>query len=391
MLKKLSKIAFIAVILLILLAGLAQSLFFPNDILMYENRYAEKMPTFSLSTFLDGSYQDQVDAALSDQVHLSSLCKEIYNVSHSVLKESLLIPVAQLDPNRYIAFSGMLMFGGTHLAYYPRGLDAAAKNLEAFASCYNSIFASHPDTDFYIYFIEKDTEISFDSSKKTGTYEYLRDRVDLPDQQMDKFSIDDFEQYSNYFYRTDHHWNYAGSYAGYLEVRELLGISEPALLPLETATADSAFSGSKAIASGATTLSEPLIAHRFDFPAMTITVNGAPAADYGGQSAFFAAGANQGDYGYGSFYGGDMGEIIFDTGTTDRGSILVIGESFDNAILKLLASHFDQTYSIDLRYYQAYMGSPFDLNSYLAEHSIDQVLLIGNIDFFVSADFRLEG
>lgn len=391
MLKKLSKIAFVAVILLILLAGLAQSLFFPNDVLIYENRYAEKMPDFSLDTFLDGSYQDQVDAALSDQVHLSSLCKEIYNVSHSMLKETLLIPMARLDPDRYISFSNMLMFGGTHLTYYTRWLDATAEKLDAFAACYNSIFAAYPDTEFYLYFIEKDTEISFSTGEKTGSYEHLLEQIDLPSQRIAKFSIDSFEHYSNYFYRTDHHWNYAGSYAGYLEVRELLGISEPALQPLETATADSSFSGSKATASGATTLSEPLMAHRFAFPEMTITINGASAADYGGQSAFFAAGAVQGDYNYGSFYGGDMGEIIFDTGTTDRGSILVIGESFDNAILKLLASHFDQTYSIDLRYYQSYMGSAFDLDSYLAEHSIDQVLLIGNIDFFVSEDFRLEG
>lgn len=66
---------------------------------------------------------------------------------------------------------------------------------------------------------------------------------------------------------------------------------------------------------------------------MTVTRNGEPAGDYGRQDAVPGELALS----YGAFYGGDDGEIIFDTGRTDRGNLLVIGESYDNAILKLLA------------------------------------------------------
>jgi len=119
---------------------------------------------------------------------------------------------------------------------------------------------------------------------------------------------------------------------------------------------------------------------------MTVTRNGEPAGDYGRQDAVPGELALS----YGAFYGGDDGEIIFDTGRTDRGNLLVIGESYDNAILKLLASHFDRTYSVDLRYYRNYMGSDFSLGDYLRRNNITKVLLIGNVDYYISPDFALE-
>ena len=145
------------------------------------------------------------------------------------------------------------------------------------------------------------------------------------------------------------------------------------------------FSGSKAIYSAAA-WQEPLAAYRFAFPAMEIRVNGAPAADYGCQGDPAAWSAVRG---YGDYYGGDSAEVIFDTHRPEREDLLIIGESYDNAILKLIASHYDQTYSIDLRYYEPIFGQPFALEDYLTAHGIEQVLLIGNIDYYIMGDFRI--
>ena len=121
---------------------------------------------------------------------------------------------------------------------------------------------------------------------------------------------------------------------------------------------------------------------------MEITVNGA-AADYGDQDAFLDGLRDRPTYG--DFYGWDNGEVIFSTGRTDREDLLVIGESYDNAVLKLLASHFDHTYAVDLRYYEAHMGEEFRFSEYVEEHGITQVLLIGNLDYFAMSEFCLEG
>ena len=69
---------------------------------------------------------------------------------------------------------------------------------------------------------------------------------------------------------------------------------------------------------------------------------------------------------------------------------MVIGESYDNAILKLLASHFEKTFSIDLRNYERTFGSKFQFSQYVKDNNVDKVLLIGNIDYFTMDEFMLE-
>jgi len=46
---------------------------------------------------------------------------------------------------------------------------------------------------------------------------------------------------------------------------------------------------------------------------------------------------------------------------------------------------------VDLRYYEPHMGEAFDFSAYTAEHAIDTVLLIGNIDYYVMSEFMLGG
>lgn len=68
----------------------------------------------------------------------------------------------------------------------------------------------------------------------------------------------------------------------------------------------------------------------------------------------------------------------------------MLGESYDNAILKLMASHFDRVYSVDLRSYEQDMGKPFRMAEYLREHDITKVLWIGSLMFYTSDVFTLE-
>ena len=64
--------------------------------------------------------------------------------------------------------------------------------------------------------------------------------------------------------------------------------------------------------------------------------------------------------------------------------------SITKDVADLLASHFGRTYSVDLRYYRNYLGSDFSLSDYLRRNSITKVLLIGNVDYYISPDFALE-
>ena len=385
--KKYSGYVFVGVILLVMLAGLLQTVFFPEEIAALENRYANKLEPFTVEGYLDGSFQDGVEAALGDQVTLSGTFKNVFQKisSHSV--RLLSTPFLKMDyfRTRYFQLGTSTIFGGTNLVYYMYS-QSRTEELDPKIEDYNKTFAAFPDTEFFMYYIEKDTDINLQTEEKATFYEYLRDGLELPEENMGCFTIDSFEEFRTYFYETDHHWNYQGSYRGYLGVLELLGVEENPLQPIEVVHVSDGFSGSKA-KSYASSFTEEFAAYRFEFPEMDIQINGTAVEDYGMQEYYLSGQSDA--VTYGTFYGGDDGEIVFSTNRPERENILVIGESYDNAILKLLASHYNCTYSIDLRYYEAYTQEPFSLSEYLQEHEIDKVLLIGNIDYYLMSEFMI--
>ena len=49
-----------------LLLGLARTVFFPKEINYYENRYANRAALPTPGSYADGTFQDQLEAALGD-------------------------------------------------------------------------------------------------------------------------------------------------------------------------------------------------------------------------------------------------------------------------------------------------------------------------------------
>ena len=64
-------LAFFVFVMLVLLAGLVLTLFFPSEINEYENRKAEKLSRLSLDSYSDGSFQNSTEKALADNILLS--------------------------------------------------------------------------------------------------------------------------------------------------------------------------------------------------------------------------------------------------------------------------------------------------------------------------------
>ena len=387
--KKLADLLFLGAILLVLTAGLVSTLLFPDEINYYENRYANQMPTFTLEGWLDGSFQQGVDDALSDQVNLASYYKRIFNLVKTKTLWPAVASISESHPDRYINYGSIWLFGGEHLVYSPSVMEYLTNLLDAKIDNYNETFARLPETEFYIYHVGTDSTINFETGERVPLSDYIRDRVDLPADRVARFAVDDFETYSNLFYRTDHHWNHRGSYRGYLDVLELLGVEDEPLAPLEEVTLPGRFSGSKVSTAGAAGVWETASMYRFAFPEFTVKTNGRDAEDYGAQSWFLSG--QGGNSTYGSIYGDDAGEVIISGGKPGGENILLIGESYDNALLKLLACHFGSLYAVDLRNYSAWMGKDFRLSAYLEEHDIHKVLLIGSVSYFTMDTFRLEG
>lgn len=386
---KLVNSLFIAAIIVIFLVSLVRTVFFPKDINYYENRYSEKIILPSVSNIVDMTFQDSIENALADQIPKAQVMKKYYNITITETLRSMVRPILKLRENTYVNYMGLMLFNSDHIMYSCYNTDEKKVFFDAKAENYNSVISSHPELDFYAYYIEKDTDINFESGEKNGAGEYMLSLLHIPENNKAVFEINNYPEFREYFYKTDHHWNYKGSYKAYTELLTLLDITTPPIEHVGEITLTDNFSGSKAASIGSDMFGEDFTVYTFDYPEMSITINGEAATDYGMQDDVFR-GVLPENVSYGTYYGGDHGEIIFDSGNADRENILIIGESYDNALLKLLASHFDTTYSIDLRNYEHFMGKLFDLDEYISERDIDKVLFIGNIDFYILNDFMLE-
>lgn len=379
---------FLGIIVLFLLLGLVNTLFFPDDINLLENRYANKVGKLSIESYQDGSFQKQFRDALNDQVLLQGTMKKTYNTLTSSYENTILLKALSGIDDRYISFKGGRLFGD-YIVYSPYNLVDIKKSLDNKVKNISSQVRAHKDIDFYVYYIEKDTDINLETNQKTGVYEYLEKEFGKQEIPFSGFKVQDFSEFEKNFFKTDHHWNCRGSYLGYVSVLELLGKKTDVLQVKREMLLDYSFSGSKAKTIGATELfKEKFPVYEFDYPLMDIKIDGQVVKDYGKQLLYMSE--TQPSISYGDYYGWDNGEIVFDTYNTTKENLLVIGESYDNAILKLVASHFSKTYSIDLRNYESFLGEKFSFSKYVTEHEIDKVLLIGNIDYFTMEEFMLE-
>lgn len=373
---------FVFAVFCVLLLCLGKALFLPDEINLYENRTANQFQPFTIQSYLDGSFQDSVEAAMMDQIPLAEVLKKSYNNTTSALQEIVIRPILDAYPDRYISFKSLRIYGGDYITYAPEPINQPGH--DGMIARINSTVESHPEVAFYAYYLERDVDINFETGEKSGAYEYVKERLNLGEENLQRLEISSFEDYKEYFYKSDHHWNHKGSYAAYVQIAELLGIPEEEwLTPVEEVNLGLTMVGSKANTSGTEIFNDRFTAYRFDFPEMTVTQEGIEGSVYGAQDAFLSG--RRKDISYGAFYGSDCGEAILDTNRPELGNILVLGNSYDNALLCLLASHYNQTYSIDMRHYERVFSVPFRFSEYIEKNKIDTVLIVGDTHYYYSS------
>ena len=271
--------------------------------------------------------------------------------------------------------------------YEPLKIERQAKNLYA-------ALEGFPQIRTYVYLANssRTVDVVRNVSEVPPVYEAIRESFSKSE--TDYLRFDSQEHYAELFYTTDHHWNYRGSYTGYCQmIRMMLGEEEPLLEPAETVTFPVKFNGSMNQPSKRKDSQEDFTVYRFDYPAMTVEVNGYRKASYGNQEAYF-----EGRYSkmplanhYANFYGGDSGQLHLETERTDRENLLVLSNSFSNAVAMLLASHFHNTWIIDPRYYENNLGKAFSLIEAVKKWDIDRILILGDGAYFVQNNIYQKG
>jgi hypothetical protein len=80
---------------------------------------------------------------------------------------------------------------------------------------------------------------------------------------------------------------------------------------------------------------------------------------------------------YADFFGGDYALATYIFNNDSNRNLLLIGSSYVNSLEPLIASHYNHTYSIDLRYFK-----DFSFSKFINEHSIQDVLFFGDINTY---------
>lgn len=359
--------------LLFLLAGLCRTLLSPDTEITYENRPARRMPDLGTMAFLDGSFQADFEDALSDQVPGAIRMKKLYNIYDT----GLALPVIRAlgENGGYVGFRNICFFEDM-LVVRPIPLLEKEDAYRESARLINTWQAAAPEVDFYVYYLETDRDLDLETGEKSGLFDCLAASLALPEGHVSRLRVDSFADYHRLFFKTDHHWNAEGSWQGCTELCAMLGI-EPLPL-LERFTVPACYRGTRA-AGVEGVPAEDFAVNVFDYPDMSVTIPYGPIPDYGMQ-ALFVAGELE-SVSYGSVFGVDCGELLLDTGRPGK-NLLVMGDSYDNAIVKPLAAGFSKTYCVDLRSFESELGHPFVMEDYLREHDIDCVLLVGGVDYF---------
>lgn len=248
------------------------------------------------------------------------------------------------------------------------------------AESFNKVTGAFKKLETYVFLVESSRSMDMDKmDEESALWKLIQENYTRST--IGHLTVDSVDTYCEHFYKTDHHWNYRGSYEGYKAIiRMMLGEDEPLLEPVETVEFPVMFNGSYNKNMKRKNSDEPFTVYRFDYPAMTVRINGKVKNRYGKQDVYFSGKYNRQPYTnhYGEFYGGDEGLAEFCTGDDSRENVIIFCNSFSNAVKMLIASHFNHTYFIDMRHYGDDMGEKLNLTASIKKWNISKVVLFGD-------------
>lgn len=351
-----------------------------------ENRSLQKFPQLTAEGLLSGDFQDDLEQAVSDQALLSGAIKALVqdgrNSAYRLARNALYLVNPSLRTHYEPISEGYYHYNGdaARIVERPTEDEGDAARLSAFAAPYNALTG----VKRYLYFIENARVIDFDNAQTCGRV-YHQVRAALKTDGADVFAVRDYADYCARFYQTDHHWNQSGAYEGYCAiVRMLLGEGEAPVPIDETIELEQVFNGAYARQTHELCATERFAVSSYTLPKHTVLING-KRGTYGHMSAYLRGRAPndalRNHYAY--CFGGDYALIEYQFNAPDKGNLLLVASSYSNPINALLASHYNKTFVVDTRYYQAYAGAPFDPAAFVRDNDIDTVLLLGDVNMFM--------
>lgn len=388
---KIYKIGFVIIIIILIPILYIFNLLYngEKDINYLENRRNNKLVDLKNTNFIDSSFQKQFDNSLIDQFPLVEEIKSIYvNVINYNKPFRFVASLISGQNVRYEIKDEIFTMGDdNYLMWNEYGVDLFYLNTKNIISYINDEI---DNVEKYLYLIN-DSKTLEDGKGGSNNQYYEMLKKELNDVKVSQLNINNINDYKYYFYKSDHHWNLYGSYEGYKDIVNLLGVNESVIIPNERIKIGEDYCGSFCKLIGYNDSREPFYIYDYNYSDMNIYING-ELSNYGHEYDYLYKGweLKPNENYYGAVYGGNYGEVVFSTGNEDKDNLLVISSSFINPISKLIAAHFNKTHIVDVRYYNDDNDDSFDISNYIKENNIDKVIFVGDVDTLVTINKWIE-
>ncbi len=366
---------FVIIIMLIMSLGVYIFLKTPTEKSYLENRSLKKFQVPTLKNFLNKSMQDNIEKSLSDQFPYGRTIKKYTMKYLNFIDYTNIDSRVCSDRNVYVSKDYVIyncsdqIMGAPVENYNEKVIN---RKMDIFSKMNDYI-----DTSYYAL----DRAYAWDFSKGKllfDSYEVLKNNL-TGKYNISRLDVNNYDEFYKYFYKTDHHWNYLGSYQGYIDIFKLLGIEGTPLKPTSTKTLKN-FYGSQAKLSKVLSISEDFIYYDYDLKEHSEYIDGKKGLygdyNYNGKTSYM-------NY-YEAVYGRDFVEVMYDYNAPEKDNLLILGTSYTDPVNRLVASHFNKTFVVDARYYKNYDGSALNLKDYIDDHHIDRVLVLASTDVIVN-------
>jgi hypothetical protein len=184
-----------------------------------------------------------------------------------------------------------------------------------------------------------------------------------------------------YYQKTDHHFNFAGAFLTYQTIcKELakLGIVVPVLSEedIEFCELPQPFLGSRARkVYGVTPVEDKIFIYK---PEKALEFSRYDNGQEVTAAVFDLPESIDDEITFLVYMGGDKAETIIKTNRPELPKLLIFGDSFTNPLETLLYASFDETRSIDLRYYK-----DMEILEYILDYRPDVVILVRDDNLYL--------
>lgn len=345
-----------------------------------EGANLQPMPEITIEGFISGSLQDELESFFSGcwPARDAALTANA-SIQRSFIRVAA-VPFGFETWHTY--YSSNQVYDASQNALFETpdapSSDNAAQ-LENVAALINELHSKHPDIEIVVAMPDRSriTEANplFALSNNAAGYDFLDQHFfqklssEIPVITKQK-SADD---YFDFYFKTDHHWNITGAYEMYTSISEELGIeTDPVIGSVSFPNAP--FFGS--IARAGLDLDQTDIITDFSFNLLELEVwrNG-ERFQRNGKNDYLSGGTNlnelQSKYNaYAYYFGGDYDRLVYVNPDQDNSDCIIIGDSYTQPIEQLIASSFYKTIVLDPREFKD------SVNGQIADNDISAIIFL---------------